>query len=157
MGGRHRSHDMAARLAAMTSKGPACWTFLGAPTGANGYSLITRNDGSRLYAHRAAWELAHGPIRAGLKVCHRCDNPRCVNPSHLFLGTQADNVHASIHKGRFNCFGRQKLNAKQVLEIRRLARLGRRHQDIAARFGVARNTITGIVHRKSWAHLPEVS
>ena len=106
-----------------------------------------------LAAHRAAWELAYGPIQAGQVVMHACDNPRCVRLEHLRLGTQAENIHDSVNKGRFNTFGRQRLNATQVREIRALAALGVRQVDIAQQFGVKRHSISGIVNRKSWAHL----
>lgn len=67
--------------------------------GAGGYKRTTLN-GIRIYAHRAAWEQAHGPIPAGMCVCHRCDNPPCVNVDHLFLGTITDNNRDSFLKGR---------------------------------------------------------
>lgn len=62
--------------------------------------------GRKQRAHRVAWERIHGPIPAGMKVLHKCDNPPCVNPGHLFLGTQADNVRDCWDKGRQGNFGR---------------------------------------------------
>ena len=78
--------------------GTGCWPWLGCLTG-GGYGQI-RNSGRYQQAHRAAWELKYGPIPEGLVVCHRCDNPRCVRPDHLFLGTATDNMRDMYSKGR---------------------------------------------------------
>ena len=75
-----------------------CWTWLGAKTALK-YGQIEL-DGRSIYAHRVSWELANGPIPSGLQVLHRCDNPPCVRPDHLFLGTQRDNITDMANKGR---------------------------------------------------------
>ena len=91
-------------------RGPdECWNWTRArQTRGLKYGIIgigSRLDGSKraVLAHRLAWQLTHGPLaRQGLKVLHRCDNPLCCNPAHLFLGTQADNVADMFSKGRQN-------------------------------------------------------
>ncbi len=76
-----------------------CWTFLGQWKRSDRYGRM-QIDGLITYAHRIAYALAFGPIPADLFVCHHCDNPQCVRPDHLFLGTQADNVKDMWAKGR---------------------------------------------------------
>ena len=157
--GRNREYTVAEKLAARIIKQPSgCWECQGYAV-AGGYIQIS--VGSRAHppyrrkrAHVAAWEEANGrAVPQGLEVMHACDNPRCCNPAHLSVGTHRDNILDSIRKGRFNAFGRQKLNVNQVIEIRALAAQGLLHRQIAARFGVARHTVTGILNGKSWTHL----
>ena len=108
-------------------------------------------------AHRVSWELANGPIPSGMCVLHRCDNPPCVNPVHLFLGTQHDNVIDMIAKGRKNpaCgenHGRAKLTAAAVREIRERG-LTESQQSLARLHGVSQVAISHVLLRKSWKHL----
>ncbi len=161
---RHTAANFAPRFWRRIRKdtGTGCWLWQGSKiTGSRRGQVHLRWEGTksiRKMAPVVAWELTHGPIPSGLKVCHNCptgDNPQCVNPAHLFLGSQADNVHDSIAKGRFNAFGIQKLNAEQVRQIRAQAALGCLHKDIGKRFGVSRGAVTGIVNRKSWAWLTD--
>lgn len=79
--------------------GPSgCWTWLGARTGAGYGSLMICKV--KYSAHRLSYELTFGPIPEGENVLHSCDNKACVNPAHLFLGSQTDNIHDAIQKGR---------------------------------------------------------
>lgn len=136
-----------------------CWQWTGCVVARYGQISLGHPSNphcKRWKTHRFSWELHFGPIPDHLRVCHKCDNPLCVNPAHLTLQTQAWNVHDSARKGRKNAWGVQKLNAEDVLVIRAQAARGILQKDIARAFGIARNTVSGIVHRKSWAHLPDV-
>src|SRR5574342_284261 len=94
-----------ARFWARVQKTPTCWLWLGTKRHL-GYGVVriggTRQKRRSILAHRFTWELMYGPIPPGLHVCHHCDNPPCVRPSHLFLGTQRDNMQDAMRKGRLN-------------------------------------------------------
>jgi hypothetical protein len=149
------------------SGGPdACWPWTGARSKWN-YGLLSvasRMEG----AHRLAWTLFHGPIPDGIWVLHHCDNPPCVNPSHLFLGTHADNMADMAAKGRGGGgapthtnparypvrVGERNPNAKltpgQVAEIRTLRTDGVSLRELGRRFGVHNRTIERIVKGDRW-------
>lgn len=136
--------------------GTACWLWTGIVVARYGYITLghPRTPGSKRWkTHRFSWELHRGPIPDHLRVCHQCDNPLCVRPEHLFLGTQKENVHDAIRKGRRNAYGIQKLNPDDVRVIREQAARGLRQADIASAFRIGRSTVSGIVNRKSWNHL----
>jgi len=96
------------RFWSKVSKSDKCWEWTAAKTG-HGYGIF-QFEGKLQKAHRVAWVLAMGPIPGGMFVLHRCDNPLCVRLTHLFLGTQQDNVLDAMRKGRYRG-GRPKVNA----------------------------------------------
>lgn len=132
-----------------------CWEWT-ARRHKQGYGLLSEWDGSRrsrLLAHRVSWEIANGPIPAGLHVLHHCDNPPCVNPAHLFLGTQVDNNLDKHRKGRTPCgedTAMAKLSADAVREIRRRGHAGEMQTALSREFAVSRRQIGRIVERDSW-------
>ena len=128
----------------------ACWSFW-ASRSSGGYGRLILGH-TVLAAHRAAWEMAYGPIPAGMCVCHRCDHPWCVRPSHLFLGTVGDNFRDAGRKGHYRGErnGRAKLNERQVRDIRALRSKDLTQQVVASRFGVCRETVSMIWSGRTW-------
>lgn len=143
------------------SGGPdACWIWTAAmyPQGYGMYSQNNRTMGAHIYS----WELANGPVTDGLYVCHNCpdgDNPACVNPSHLFLGTAGDNVRDCHAKGRAvtpkgaeHC--RAKLTEDQVREIRQRYAAGNvSTRQLGKVYGIEQSAISAIVRRERWKHV----
>ena len=140
-----------------------CWQWMGERND-RGYGVIgngTRKQGISK-AHRVAYELFYfTKLEKDNCICHICDNPACVNPQHLFIGTQADNIADMIAKGR-NILppirrGKQsnfaKLNDKKIRQIRNLAKDGFSSRKLARKFTVSKTTILQIVKRKSWRHV----
>lgn len=153
----------------LKTKKNKCWEWSGALDGGGygSFRIGSMLDGTRkkVRAHRVAWELTNGPVPAGYCVLHRCDNPKCVRPDHLFLGTQRDNVLDMIKKNRDNSGfvrvstigvnnAKAKLAERDVLKIRELAAKGdMTHSEIAKLFGVTRNAISCVISRKTWVHI----
>lgn len=148
-----KSKNTAARIAWFQSQPvvtpSGCHEWPGART-RNGYGLVhlTLHGQSTKLAHRAAWMIAKGPIPDGLHVLHHCDHPPCVNPEHLFLGTNADNVRDKVNKGR--AVSKGKLTQAEVLEIRRLRAMGRTAASIAEDFRISRSAVCAACNGRTW-------
>lgn len=134
-----------------------CWVWTAALRNKRYGCFRVVSNKSMQQAHRVAWTLVVGPIPTGLCILHRCDNPRCVNPDHLFLGTQRDNIRDMDQKDRRNVERRiwgekhhsAKLTDRQVIQIRNLSKQSGFNQHHAARqFGVSQSVISMIVNHK---------
>ena len=155
------------------TKSDGCWLWNGDKTAA-GYGKLYLL-GKMFYAHRVAWELTNGAMPKGLFVCHTCDTPSCVRPDHLFVGTNADNLHDMISKGRQRepirptgddhwthkhpervRVGERnnmaKLTAQQVLDIR--CRYPHETQTaLAKQYGVRQSSIWQVLSGRTWKHI----
>lgn len=123
----------------------------------HGYGRYLHHGKNRA-AHRIAWRLANGPIPYGIWVLHKCDNPPCVNPAHLFLGTVLDNTRDMISKGRNaprhgEHGGKTILTEEQARDIKRQPRRIGVQRQLAERYGVAVVTIKAIQYGHNWRHL----
>lgn len=132
-----------------------CWLWAGG-TFRNGYG-----KSSSLRAHRLSWEIHMGPVPPAMCVCHRCDTPACVNPDHLFLGTQADNVTDSTKKGRSRvgvgvlgeAHPRARITEAQVRWIRELRRAGLGHRRIGRITAIPSTNVWSVLSGRTWSHV----
>jgi transcriptional regulator with XRE-family HTH domain len=122
----------------------ACWEWTQGRVA--GYGIF-RFAGKTLKSHRVAYKIAFGPFDESLDVCHKCDNPPCCNPSHLFLGTTSDNMRDAVRKGR----KQWKLDWDKIREIRRLySEEGCTFAELGRRFGVTGVFASRIVRNEVW-------
>jgi len=140
-------------------KSDDCWLWKAGrfSRGYGGFQMRNTN----CIAHRISWIIANGPIPAGQCVLHSCDNPPCVRPDHLWLGSQLENIADRDRKGRWRGSGRRgqdmpmaKLSDAEVIEIRKRYAVGDVMQkDLAAEYKISKTQMHVILHRKQWTHL----
>lgn len=133
-----------------------CWEWQGPYNQSGGYGIIKVGT-ENLFVHRLSYLYFLNRLDENLLVCHHCDNPKCVNPDHLFQGTIQDNNRDRTNKDRQpkgeNHY-RAILTANQVVEIRRLARSGKTHRELAETYGVSISTVSALILRRNWKHIP---
>lgn len=125
-----------------------------------GYGIVSRYDGGSTLVHRRVWEEMYGAIPEGMCVCHRCDNPPCINIEHLFLGTHADNMADMASKGRAHgtpipakpgsAHHMAKLHESLLPEIRARHEAGETQRSIARSIGIHQSQISRILSGKAW-------
>lgn len=147
------------RFSALVSKKPSCWLWVGA-TDHRGYGKIRSSDAAGQRAHRVSYALHYGTIPEGMCVLHKCDNPSCVNPEHLFLGSHKDNMNDMDSKGRRHnlkgvCNPRSKLTREEVLVIKACPNIYGAMSKLARHFGVTPSAATHVRNGLTWAHSGE--
>ncbi len=140
------TNDWITHFWARVERTASCWLWTGG-TFKYGYGAVS-DGGKARRAHRVAWELTHGAIPAGLHVCHQCDNPQCVNPAHLFLGTQQQNMADMVQKGRHAAARRPW--RPWVLQAFALHADGLNQMAIAAQLGVSQASVSRALAGKTW-------
>jgi hypothetical protein len=147
-----KAKPIAERFWPKVNKTASCWLWAAARN-RDGYGSL-----GGVLAHRVSWEVARGPVPDGALVLHRCDNRPCVNPDHLFLGTQADNMKDCVAKGRQartrgETSPRAKLTNEAVRHIRHLVQCGESMARIARAYGVDPSAVSRAVSGKRWGHV----
>jgi hypothetical protein len=148
------------RFFAKVQKTSSCWLWTAscARRGYGSFSIAKRT----VRAHRVSYLIHYGQVPEGMFVCHTCDTPQCVNPSHLFLGSHQDNVDDMVRKGRSpktrmigECNGKAKLSADDVQGIRDMAANSIPQKVIAAHYGISQPHVSDICRMKTWIEKQE--
>lgn len=154
-----RTRSFEERFWSKVQKTDECWIWTAAASPL-GYGRVGTPGRKISQAHRVAWILTNGDIPDGLCVLHRCDNPRCVRPDHLFLGTVADNNADKLAKGRQitgwcpgETNGNHELTEHQAREVLRRSLTGENQTKIAVEFGISQANVSAIKLRQTWKHL----
>jgi hypothetical protein len=144
-----------------TNEETGCWEWTGV-LNYKGYGMIVHRK-KQVAAHRTSYKIHYGEIPEGMLVCHKCDNRKCVNPEHLFLGTPKENSQDMVRKGRRGhsnngrigeAHGMHIVTEEQVLEIRALRESKNlSFGELGKMYGVTRHAIYRIVHRLAWKHI----
>lgn len=136
-----------------------CWEWQG-KLSADGYGCLSDkiNNEKDILVHRKSYELFKGEIPEGMQVCHRCDNPCCCNPEHLWLGTPSENTQDCIRKGRrphekTRAISAGKITEEQVREIRELHKNGSLQKELQEKFKLSQSQISGIITHRFWRHV----
>ena len=140
-----------------------CWEWTGSHVAGPFPYGLCGGRGNIRRSHRVSWQMENGPIPEGMEICHRCDNPPCVRPDHLFPGTQKENIADSIDKGRFNTQRERysqdyigegnpsaKITQADVIAIRELLMNKRPQRLVAKMFSISKTQVARIGNRKSW-------
>jgi len=131
-----------------------CWIWIGC-TNRRGYGFVYDPSAKKTFkAHRQFYRRKHGEISPGLVVCHKCDTPSCVNPDHLYAGTQLENINDMVSRNRVK--GERHNNAKltneKIFQIREM-RKTLSGVKVAAHFGINRSTVAKIIRGERWTHI----
>lgn len=152
---QHHGKTLTERFFAYVKKTDNCWLWVGYRD-PNGYGRMNYNGGPKL-ASRLSWMIHHGSLPEGSCVCHKCDNPQCVNPDHLFVGSQADNMADMTAKGRARKRGLkgEQHNLAKLTEsaVRKIRSSKKSAAEIAEEFGVSRTTVYDVRNRRIWTHI----
>lgn len=137
-----RTRPVEERFWEKVEKGPGCWRWTGATRGGDyGVFRVGGRDVPMVQAHRVAYELEKGPIPDGQVVCHRCDNPACVRPDHLFAGSQSENIRDQLKKGRHRSQRHRYPSRLSDEQIKAIQASSLSQASLGRRYGVSRSYI----------------